>query len=70
MTSLPPPASAAAYGPYPLALIPNLMSTADPLTNYGLMHAPSAATAALITAKTAGHMRTDRLEVSYAFRTF
>ena len=74
MTSLPavPPASAAAaaYGTYPLALIPNLMSTADHLTNYGLMHAPTAATAALITAKTAGQLRTDRLEVGCAFRTF
>lgn len=53
-----PAMAAAAYGSYPLTLIPGLMSTADQLTNaYGVMSAPPAALMK-------SPQRTDRLEVS------
>lgn len=53
--------AAAAYGSYPLTLIPGLMSTADQLTNaYGVMSAPPAALMK-------SPQRTDRLEVSKCF---
>jgi hypothetical protein len=56
MASIPAMAAASAYGSYPLTLIPGLMSTAEQLTNYGVMTAPPALMKS--------PQRTDRLEVS------
>ena len=60
--------AAPAYGTYaPLTLIPGLMSAADQLMNYGVVHTP----AALISAKGQPLQpqpgRSDRLEVSSPF---